>query len=96
MAYENLGQRLVRYSSTVRAIEALLSWWSSLNDTSRAGEGTIAQLVQSGEQIITSERLSWQTMMPQSEDGAEGAKDSSASKRKAKDDAAASSAATSK
>lgn len=59
MAFEQLQQRLQRYTTTVRSLENLLSWWASLNDISKAAEANITRLVQDGERIITSERLAW-------------------------------------
>ena len=61
MAFEDLQQRLLRYTRTVRSLEKLLAWWSTQSGGALNG-ASITRLVQTGEQIITSERLAWATI----------------------------------
>ena len=56
MAFEALGERLVRYTTTVRALENLLSWWTSLGEYGVTTEANITRLFMDGETIITIER----------------------------------------
>ena len=45
----------------VRSIERLQWWWKSLDDIERASTTNISRLVESGEAIISAERLAWLT-----------------------------------
>ena len=73
MAFERLQERLQRYTTTVRSLENLLSWWASLNDISKAAEPNITRLVQDGERIVTSERLAWSAVNTEYADDDKGA-----------------------
>ena len=43
----------------MRSIERLQWWWKSLDDIERASATNISRLVESGEAIISAERLAW-------------------------------------
>ena len=60
-AHDDLSRRVSRYTNAVRSIERLLWWWQSLDDIERASASNIALLVESGEAIISAERLAWIT-----------------------------------
>jgi len=61
IAFEDLENRLVRYTNTVRALETLMSWWDSLGEYGAATESNINKLFVDGEAIITSERTTFNT-----------------------------------
>ena len=47
--------------SVLHSIERLQWWWRSLDDIERASATNISLLVESGEAIISAERLAWLT-----------------------------------
>jgi len=58
-AYDDLGRRIERYTNAVLAINDLISWWDSLDDVDKASVENITRLIEQGESIINTERLTW-------------------------------------
>ena len=48
-----------RYSRSIISLKNLITWWNSLSDAQKSTAANITQLVTSGEQIISNERLAW-------------------------------------
>jgi hypothetical protein len=48
-----------RYTSAIRSLKNMVSWWEALNDVERAGTQNIAKLVLLSEEIIAGERDAW-------------------------------------
>ena len=57
----------------MRSIERLLWWWQSLDEIDRSSTSNIARLVESGEAIISAERLAWLTAFKKEEKAKSGA-----------------------
>uniref|UniRef100_A0A7S3ABW3 SMODS and SLOG-associating 2TM effector domain-containing protein n=1 Tax=Haptolina ericina TaxID=156174 RepID=A0A7S3ABW3_9EUKA len=72
MAYEQLAIQTERYTSTVQAVDNLLSWWYSLGDVEQASTVHIAHLVELGEITLTRESLTLQSFALQNQVGSEG------------------------
>ena len=72
-AHDDLSRRVSRYTNAVRSIERLLWWWQSLDDIERASASNIALLVESGEAIISAERLAWITAFKKEQKAKSGA-----------------------
>ena len=72
-AHDDLSRRVSRYTNAVRSIERLLWWWQSLDEIDRSSTSNIARLVESGEAIISAERLAWLTAFKKEEKAKSGA-----------------------
>ena len=59
VSHEELSRRIQLHSNAVRCIDDLIWWWRSLDDAERANTANITQLIQIGESILATERLSW-------------------------------------
>ena len=66
-AHDDLSKRIARYTSASRGIERLIWWWKSLDDIERASSANISLLIESGEGLITAERLAWLTALRKEE-----------------------------
>ena len=58
--FTDIGHKIERYTRAVIAIENLLSFWKSLSEVQKASPVMIGNLVQTGENIISDERIAWQ------------------------------------
>jgi hypothetical protein len=73
LSHAELVRRIERYSKSVRAIDDLLWWWKSLDDAERAGIANITKLIETGEKILSAERLAWMAAARRGDkDSAEG------------------------
>ena len=59
--FTDIGHKTERYTRAVIAIENLLSFWKSLSEVQKASPVMIGNLVQTGENIISDERIAWQS-----------------------------------
>lgn len=59
MKFKDLDSKILRYTSTVRALQKILSWWTSLSDMQRGSHAKSTSLVQRTEEVIALERASW-------------------------------------
>jgi hypothetical protein len=57
--FRDVSRKLERYTTTIRSIRKLKSFWDSLDKVDKNSTARITQLVGSGETIITSETGSW-------------------------------------
>ena len=59
LSHVELSRRIERYSNTVRSINDLLWWWESIDDVERANTMNITKLIETGESVLATERLTW-------------------------------------
>ena len=57
--FADTGKKMHRYSRSIISLKNLITWWNSLSDAQKSTAANITQLVTSGEQIISNERLAW-------------------------------------
>jgi len=62
--FEDVQQKIERYSNAIRSIKALKNWWDSLTPAERASTLKINRLILEGESIITSENQGWRSTAP--------------------------------
>lgn len=59
LSHVELSRRIERYSNTVRSINDLVWWWESFDDVERANAMNITKLIETGESVLATERLTW-------------------------------------
>ena len=69
--FTDSARKIERYNRAIGAIANLLSWWESLSDVDKAAAGSINHLIQTGEAVISEERLAWQSTAAQERGGDE-------------------------
>ena len=57
--YADVARKTERYTRAAFELENLLSWWKSLSEVEKASKAVIAELIHTGEGIISEERLAW-------------------------------------
>ena len=58
--FTDIGHKIERYTRAIIAIGNHLSFWKSLSEVEKASPVMIGNLVQTGENIISDERIAWQ------------------------------------
>lgn len=88
--FADLARKIERYTTAVRSLDKLLTWWVSLGEVEKASTMTISRLISTGESIISEERLAWVStnisdeQLPRSDEGgAEGSGKGGTAKRSA-------------
>jgi hypothetical protein len=59
VSHDELARRIELHSNAVRSIDDLIWWWRSLDDAERANHACITKLIETGESILATERISW-------------------------------------
>jgi len=59
--FTDIGHKTERYTRAIIAIGNHLSFWKSLSEVEKASPVMIGNLVQTGENIISDERIAWQS-----------------------------------
>ena len=68
--YSDVTRKTERYTRAAFELQNLLSWWKSLSEVEKASKSTIANLIHSGEGIISEERLAWMSTANQQHNAA--------------------------
>jgi len=59
--FSERGRKIERYSSAIRSLKSIISWWQTLSDVERAGLHNISTLVNTAEDAIADEQQAWKS-----------------------------------